>query len=295
MRHTWAMSRRHADRGRKSPLAVAGAALLLLVVAGAALPDGLLPLARPDRSAGVTVPDPPPLAGYLLAAIAVVLVGVWIGLQVLRLRMRAHAAQRGAPVWVQLLIVVIVLLLPTATEGGRRLLDRDGGSQTTSAENRPAGAADRAEAERSRALGIALTVLLGVLLGGMLAGIAFLFWPTRPPVDPGSKGQPTLIEGLEAGIEELELIGDPRRAVIACYARMEKMLAAAGIVRRPCETPLELLSRVLVQHRSAESSARRLTQLFERARFSPHRIDQDMRHHALLALREIRNQVAGEA
>src|SRR5207248_10873691 len=54
-----------------------------------------------------------------------------------------------------------------------------------------------------------------------------------------------LQEALEEGLEELEAEPDPRRAVIAAYARMELSLARVGLPRRSPETALEYLQRLL--------------------------------------------------
>jgi hypothetical protein len=72
---------------------------------------------------------------------------------------------------------------------------------------------------------------------------------------------------------------------------METLLARAGIPRREADTPEELLERVLRAHRAADASLTELTELFERARFSPHRIDDAMRRAALRALRDVRDQI----
>jgi hypothetical protein len=93
-------------------------------------------------------------------------------------------------------------------------------------------------------------------------------------------------------IDDLEAEPDPRRAVIAAYARMERNLAGHGLRRRPSEAPLEYLRRVLLGLGARGAPVERLTELFERARFSHHRIDVAMKDEALTALREIRDGFA---
>jgi heme/copper-type cytochrome/quinol oxidase subunit 2 len=97
---------------------------------------------------------------------------------------------------------------------------------------------------------------------------------------------------VAAGAEALERERDPRRAVIRAYLVMESTLGDRGIARRPSETPVEYLGRVLVELGAAASPARRLTSLFERARFSQHEIDERMRADAQAALAAVREPEA---
>ena len=49
---------------------------------------------------------------------------------------------------------------------------------------------------------------------------------------------------VDDAFAELDAEPDPRRAVIAAYARMERALAAHGLARHPFEAPLEYLARI---------------------------------------------------
>jgi hypothetical protein len=94
-------------------------------------------------------------------------------------------------------------------------------------------------------------------------------------------------------IDDLEAEPDARRAVIAAYARMEAALARNGLRRRPSETPVEYLRRILLGLTSRSDSVSRLTSLFEQAKFSRHPIDASMKQDAIGALREIRDDLQG--
>ena len=94
---------------------------------------------------------------------------------------------------------------------------------------------------------------------------------------------------LSAGIED---VPDPREAVIACYARMERALAEAGSARRADEAPLELLARVLAEQYVPEGDVRRLTELFEEARFSSHPVTDEMRAAARRSLANVADALA---
>jgi Domain of unknown function (DUF4129) len=100
-----------------------------------------------------------------------------------------------------------------------------------------------------------------------------------------------LVELLDDTLDDLERDPDPRRAVIAAWARMERGLAAAGLPRRPAEAPFEYAGRVLATMPGRPDHVHRLTSLFERAKFSRHTIDQAMREQAVAALRAVRTDL----
>jgi hypothetical protein len=72
---------------------------------------------------------------------------------------------------------------------------------------------------------------------------------------------------------------------------MEGVLARNGLQRRPSETPVEYLRRILFGLTSRGDSVSRLTSLFEQAKFSRHTIDASMKQDAIGALREIRDDL----
>jgi uncharacterized protein DUF4129 len=96
-------------------------------------------------------------------------------------------------------------------------------------------------------------------------------------------------------IDDLRGDADPRRAVIAAYARMEGILRKHGYGRRPAEAPYEYLQRVLVQLRVAPDAVRELTDLFEYAKFSQHSVGGEMRDRALAAFVSIRDELRATA
>lgn len=97
----------------------------------------------------------------------------------------------------------------------------------------------------------------------------------------------TLALAAEKALDELRIEGDARRAIIGCYAQMERSLARAGMSRRPSEAPLEYLARVLAS--VAPVGGQVLTDLYERAMFSAQPMnarDKDRAMDALEALRD---------
>jgi hypothetical protein len=96
---------------------------------------------------------------------------------------------------------------------------------------------------------------------------------------------------LERTIADLRAEPDPRRAVIAAYAQMERALAEAGLPRNAAEAPREYLGRVLPTLGARTRSVERMTGLFERAKFSPHTIDAAMKEEAIAALESLRDDL----
>jgi hypothetical protein len=101
---------------------------------------------------------------------------------------------------------------------------------------------------------------------------------------------------LDESRDDLRSERDPRRAVIAAYARMERTLASAGFPRSVAEAPLEYLGRILrdLLHTSADAVSK-LTALFERAKFSHHEIHAGMKDEAIDALVSVRDELRAAA
>jgi membrane protease YdiL (CAAX protease family) len=97
---------------------------------------------------------------------------------------------------------------------------------------------------------------------------------------------------LDETLDDLLAEPDPRRAVIAAYARMERAFAAHGVPRRQFEAPHEYLGRVLAEATGGGRGAARLTALFERARFSPHEVDSAMKNDAIEAIQALQAELA---
>jgi Domain of unknown function (DUF4129) len=101
----------------------------------------------------------------------------------------------------------------------------------------------------------------------------------------------SLAEVLDETLDDLRAEPDPRRAVIAAYARLERSLAVHGLPRRTAETPEEYLGRILRSLEVSEGAVRRLTELFSRAKFSPHEIDLRMKDAAIDSLQTVRDEL----
>lgn len=92
-------------------------------------------------------------------------------------------------------------------------------------------------------------------------------------------------EAIRAGIDDLDDASvDPRRAVIACWLRLESAAAIAGTPKEPADTPTDLVVRMLSRHRVTARSLHRIAALYRRARYSPDEVGEDMRTEARATL-----------
>lgn len=157
--------------------------------------------------------------------------------------------------------------------------------------------AERASRDDSPFAWLPASVLVALVVLGMLA-----FWwaSARRRAAHAPRDRPLLAEELadvlEVSLEDLRAERDPRRAVIAAYARLERVLAAHGLPRRPSDAPAEYLRRVLDDLAVDPESVRRLTLLFERAKFSHHEVRAEMKEEAIAALQTLQDELrAAEA
>jgi Domain of unknown function (DUF4129) len=84
---------------------------------------------------------------------------------------------------------------------------------------------------------------------------------------------------------------DARQAVIATYAEMERELGSRDLRRDPAEGPREYLGRVIGHVRGSRPALRRLTVLYERARFSVHPVDRAMQNDAVDSLEAMQSEL----
>ena len=77
---------------------------------------------------------------------------------------------------------------------------------------------------------------------------------------------------------------DPRRAILLAWARFERALETAGAPRAPWQTPAELARAAIVQRPLPDAPVRRLTALFELARFSDRTLGPEARAAACESL-----------
>lgn len=136
-------------------------------------------------------------------------------------------------------------------------------------------------------------ITASIILGVGLAGVAAYVRKRRggDAWDREAELAAALDEVLKDSLDDLRAEPDPRRAVIRAYARMEQTFAAYGVPRDESEAPLEYMARALDRLSVSVYSVRRLTQLFSRAKFSPHEVDAAMKDDAIEALVGLRAEL----
>jgi hypothetical protein len=134
-------------------------------------------------------------------------------------------------------------------------------------------------------------IVVSVLAVLALAGAAWYVVDRRRAAPEAEQPAADLVLAIERTIADLRAEPDPRTAVIAAYAQMERAFAEADLPRAPAEAPREYLGRVLPDVGAGTASVERLTELFERAKFSPHAIDVAMKDDAIDALELLRDEL----
>jgi Domain of unknown function (DUF4129) len=121
----------------------------------------------------------------------------------------------------------------------------------------------------------------------------------RTPPQPVSQAEveSEVVAALDAGLSELdESERDPRRAVIACWVRLERAAGAAGTPRQRGDSPTDLVLRLLTGHHLSEGVLTGFAEVYRQARYSArHHVDEGMREQARYALRQLRGELTGVA
>jgi Domain of unknown function (DUF4129) len=136
-----------------------------------------------------------------------------------------------------------------------------------------------------------------VLITTGLIALAFGAWWWSGRARKRARGEPrwglalAMVEAVDLSLDELRAEPDARKAVIAAYARLERVLASHGVARRPSEAPFEYLARVLASLQVGDEAIATLTHLFERAKFSHHAVGPEMKEQAIAALETVRDEL----
>lgn len=207
---------------------------------------------------------------------------------------RAEVVQRRR--WSEAFIVLLLIAaLLFILSGAGRLGDRRGGTQTvqTIGGQEPRGRGAARPIDTPPIDWVIVLAVFGVALVAFTS-MAGMMIRGNPRVRREVEARKALAEILDDTLDDLRAEKDPRKAVIAAYSRMEKSLASFGLPRRPFEAPVEYLGRVLEELQSGSPAARRLTHLFERAKFSQHTIDGGMKEEAIEAVMALRDELRAE-
>jgi Domain of unknown function (DUF4129) len=270
---------------RLVPLALAVTGLIAIVAIAAH--------GRPLGSGGGTGSGLPPAFWDFLFTTFVILVVLMMigGILAVRLLARerveiASFNQRTARALAILFVVVIFVVFVARHVDLQHLFHRNGSSPGTP--TAPNGAGNRHHATSPRHVQFRWEEL-----AVLLAALGVLALATRNRLAPRTRrpAPEVLAAALDESLDDLRADPDLRRAIVAAYARMETALAAAGVPRHHAETPLEYVERALLTLDTSASAVRRLTDLFEWARFSHHEPEPSMRDEAVDALIAVRDEL----
>nr|WP_231985747.1 DUF4129 domain-containing protein [Mycobacterium sp. E3247] len=312
--------------GMDKPTGRAVALVVLLLVLSAAL-RGYLPSPHPAARAEPTGGRAALI--FVVAALGVTLALVTIAV-IARLRdPRAAAPQagqlsemlgtgRGRPSWRVLLIglAVIVAWLLIVWTASHLLASHDvgrappppasGAPSSESANARPAQPHPRNGDMFGILLAATVPMLLVIVTGTVVAsrrrwravatgaGAAADDHAESPA--PPSRSE-SLARAAERGLAEMaDPSREPREAIIACYAAMERELAnVPGAVPQDFDTPTEVLARA-VEHRALHAdNAVQLVNLFAEARFSPHVMTEAHRDMAVRVLQLVLDELGSRS
>ena len=134
----------------------------------------------------------------------------------------------------------------------------------------------------------ALLLLLALAVFAVMVLVAMAdrlerWWTERA----GAARPPAIPETLALIQADLRAEPDARVAIMRAYGRFERMLAAARAPRAAWETPAEFMRTTLARLPVPAAPVRRLTALFEVARFSTHPLGAEARDAACDSLDEI--------
>lgn len=148
------------------------------------------------------------------------------------------------------------------------------------------------------ALGVCLAlvaVVIGLLVWNLLRAALRRRGGTMPPEEEGAaptRAADEVVAALDAGLLELsDADGDPRRAVIACWVRLEQAAAAAGTPRQVGDTPTDLVTRLLRGHDISGVVLARFAEVYREARYATHPVDEGTRGQARSALQRLRAEL----
>jgi hypothetical protein len=278
------------NRGRRTALLTTGLLVGLALVGLAAGERWRGGGGRAEGSVPLFLIDAMLVVGAILGAVTMVLFALVYGGSYGSVALeRKRSSTLRVLTSVAIVIIAIFAVVAVRKAWGERF-GRDAADDPVPAKTAPQAEGEGAAADdRTLDWRVAGGAFVVALLGSAYAARLLM----RNTLEPGLPEDPAqaLAAILDDTLEDLYDERDPRRAVVAAYARMERALAAHGLPRQESEAPAEYLERTLEELSASASSASRLTRLFEWARFSDHPVEPGMKTEAIQALEAVRDEL----
>ncbi len=143
---------------------------------------------------------------------------------------------------------------------------------------------------RNRGLFI-LTALFGSIFG--LLGLVKLknYLVSDDHQDESQEFEENISSTVEKAIKSLYKGKDVNSTIIRCYQNMCYLLEDKGVSNDVCITPRELQMKTVKRLDISETTISELTKLFEKGRYSSHKMGEDDRQRALKDLRKIKEEI----
>jgi hypothetical protein len=237
---------------------------------------------------------------FLLVVVAMFLFLLWLWFSERDMLVQQRKRQSGS---MRILVLFGAFALLVALGGGplsKALRDLGVGTRTSENGNKlsgkPAKALEKAQQQKAAAnsprfewLPVFVATAAGLAVLGFI-GVRTLRRERRGIAESHAL-QLEFEELVEDTLADLYAEVDPRKAIIAAYARVERVFATYGLPREPSEAPVEYLERALPELRASGAALERLTGLFQWAKFSAHEVEPKMRDEAVGALVEVRDEL----
>lgn len=288
-------------------------ALLALLIAGAVFavraPDA--DLAPPSRTRARPGDPDEAIAWMMLLVVPALALLTFAALRYRRAMRQLRNPRRSVspPSWRAALIALAALILISVGLGLLGRLSRpEPRKRSTGSDSKPGDApsgSGRPEDPAARSgdgLDIELwsAVVAGILLLLLILSLINRRGPAVGPPEPdaeppGTAPQPPLAVAAERALAAVDQpTGDPREAIIRCYAAMERALAdAPASAPQPSDTPTDVLQRATETGQLRGAEGGRLVRLFTEARYSRHPMTDANRDTAASTLRAILNELRG--
>ena len=148
-------------------------------------------------------------------------------------------------------------------------------------------------------VGVLVLIVIGLVIWAFVRNTLARRGPRkgrRDPARPEPRTAEDLVAALDAGLQELsDTDRDPRRAVIACWVRLEQAAAAAGTPRHAGDSPTDLVARLLAEQRLDARVLTPFAGVYRQARYATHTVDDQMRQQARTALERLRSDLGAGA